>query len=397
MTNLPLPPRRRLWPLFLMPALLLIAAIGWSLFWFISASQVDRIVDAWRAREAAAGRVYDCGDRSVAGFPFRLEVRCTDASVALTSQTAEQVASRTPVTAKLAEILVVSQIYDPRLLIAEFKGPASFADRGQPTSMVLNWATARSSVAGLPGPPQRIALVFDAPALDRVDGATQVPLARARQAEMHARQVEGPTPGQPRIETDFRFEGASIQDVHPLLAELFDAHLRVVLSGLKDFRPKPWPERFRELQAAGGRIEFREARIQQGEMIATAIGALGLTPTGNVDGELQMVVAGLDKVIPKLGIDKVLEEGVSQSTLDRLAPGVRANDVNNVLGALDRAIPGLGRVVRQNANVGVAAGISALGQEATLEGRPARAFPLRFVDGAVMLGPIKVAQMKPLF
>ncbi|WP_322514577.1 DUF2125 domain-containing protein [Rhodopseudomonas palustris] len=397
MTNLPLPRRRRLWPLFLMPTLLLIAAIGWSLFWFVSASQVDRIVDAWRAREAAAGRVYDCGDRSVAGFPFRLEVRCTDASVALTSQTAEQVASRTPLTAKLAEILVVSQIYDPRLLIAEFKGPASFADRGQPTSMVLNWATARSSVAGLPGPPQRVALVFDAPALDRVDGATQVPLARARQAEMHARQVEGPAPGQPRIETDFRFEGASIQDVHPLLAELFDAHLRVVLSGLKDFRPKPWPERFRELQAAGGRIEIREARIQQGEMIATAIGALGLTPTGNVDGELQMVVAGLDKVIPKLGIDKVLEEGVSQSTIDRLAPGVRANDVNNMLGALDRAIPGLGRVVRQNANVGVAAGINALGQEATLEGRPARAVPLRFVDGAVMLGPIKVAQMKPLF
>ncbi|ABD05550.1 conserved hypothetical protein [Rhodopseudomonas palustris HaA2] len=397
MTDIPPTTRRRLWPLYLMPTLLLIAAIGWSLFWFVSASQVDRIVDNWRAREAAAGRVYECGDRTVAGFPFRLEVRCTDASVALTSQTAEQVASRTPLTAKLGEILVVAQIYDPRLLIAEFKGPASFADRGRPTSMVLNWATARSSVAGLPGPPQRVALVFDAPALDRVDGATQTPLARARHAEMHARQVEGPAPDQQRIETDFRFEGASIQELHPLLAELFDANLRVTLSGLKDFRPKPWPERFRELQAAGGRIEITQARIQQGGMIATAIGALGLTPAGNVDGELQMVVAGLDQVIPKLGIDKVLEQGVSQSTLDRLAPGVRANDVNNVLGALDRAIPGLGRVVRQNANVGVAAGINALGQEATLEGRPARAVPLRFVDGAVMLGPIKVAQMKPLF
>ena len=27
------------------------------------------------------------------------------------------------------------------------------------------------------------------------------------------------------------------------------------LSGLKDFRPKPWPERFREIQAAGGRVD----------------------------------------------------------------------------------------------------------------------------------------------
>ena len=75
----------------------------------------------------------------------------------------------------------------------------------------------------------------------------------------------------------------------------------------------------------------------------------------------------------------------------------RPQDLNNLLGALDRAIPGLGKVVKQNANVGVAAGINALGKEAVLEGRKARAFPLRFVDGAVYLGPLKVGQTPPLF
>jgi len=67
------------------------------------------------------------------------------------------------------------------------------------------------------------------------------------------------------------------------------------------------------------------------------------------------------------------------------------------MGALDRAIPGLGKVVKKNANVGVAVGINALGKEAELEGRKARTFPLRFVDGAVFLGPLKVAQTPPLF
>ena len=52
--------------------------------------------------------------------------------------------------------------------------------------------------------------------------------------------------------------------------------------------------------------------------------------------------------------------------------------------------PGLGKVVKQNANVGVAAGINSLGTEAELEGKKARGFPLRFVDGAVFLGPLKV-------
>jgi hypothetical protein len=32
-----------------------------------------------------------------------------------------------------------------------------------------------------------------------------------------------------------------------------------------------------------------------------------------------------------------------------------------------------------------------------LEGRKARAFPLRFVDGTVFLGPLKVGQIPPLF
>jgi hypothetical protein len=110
-----------------------------------------------------------------------------------------------------------------------------------------------------------------------------------------------------------------------------------------------------------------------------------------------MTVAGLEKVIPALGIEKMLDEGVPQATLDRVAPGVKTSDVNNLLGALDRAIPGLGKVVKQNANVGVAAGINALGKETVLEGKKARIFPLRFVDGTVFLGPLKVGQIPPLF
>jgi hypothetical protein len=139
------------------------------------------------------------------------------------------------------------------------------------------------------------------------------------------------------------------------------------------------------------------SRIQQGELIAVAAGTLGLNASGRIDGELQMTVTGIEKVIPALGIDKMLEQGVPQATLDRVAPGVKTKDLNNLFSALDRAIPGLGKAVQQNANVGVAAGINSLGTEAELEGKKARAFPLRFVDGAVFLGPLRVALVPPLF
>ena len=169
-------PRRRrpLWGVFVAPVLLLIAAVAWSGFWLYSASKVDSTTDAWREREARSGRIYDCANRSVGGYPFRLEVRCDNPSVKLVLQTADQTAARTPITAKLGQILVVAQIYDPKLLIAEFTAPATISDRGGSPSMRVNWRTARSSVVGLPAIPQRASLVFDDPSVDRINGSVQL-------------------------------------------------------------------------------------------------------------------------------------------------------------------------------------------------------------------------------
>ena len=398
MSDMTLAPRRRpLWRLFIMPVLLVIAAAAWSVFWFYAASQVDVSVDAWRAQEAKSGRVFDCARRSVTGFPFRLEVRCDGASVSLVSQTAAQAATQAPITAKLGEILVVAQVYDPKLLIAEFTAPATISDRDKPPSMMVNWSKARSSVVGLPAVPRRASIVFDDPSIDRLNASVQTPLARAKHIELHGRLADGSPSDHPVIETVLKIEGGSVQEVHPLLAEPFDADVRTMLSGLKDFSPKPWPERFREIQAAGGHVEIVQSRIQQGDLIANAAGTLSLNANGRIEGELQMTVAGIEKVIPALGIEKMLQDGVPQATLDRVAPGVKTQDINGLFGALDRAIPGLGKVVKQNASVGVAAGINSLGTEAVLEGKKARAFPLRFVDGTVFLGPLKVGQIPPLF
>jgi hypothetical protein len=394
MSDMTLAPRRRpLWRLFIMPVLVLVAAAAWSGFWFYAASQVDDKADAWRAQEARSGRVYDCSRRSVAGFPFRLEVRCDGVSVVLQSQAA---APTQPVTAKLGQILVVAQVYDPKLVIAEFTAPARISDRSGASTLV-NWRTARASVVGLPAIPQRASIVFDDPSIDRISGSIQTPLARAKHVELHGRLADGATLDHPVIEAAVNIQTGSLQEVHPLLAQPFDADMRALLSGLKDFAPKPWPERFREIQASGGHVELVQSRIVQGDLVAVASGTLGLTAQGNLDGELQMTVAGIEKVIPALGLDKMLDQGVPQATLDRVAPGVKSKDVSNLMGALDRAIPGLGKVVKQNVNVGVMAGINSLGKETELEGKKARAFPLRFADGAVYIGPLKVGQIPPLF
>src|ERR1700756_393 len=163
MIAISLAPRLRpLCPVLIAPGLVLFLAIAWSAFWFYAASQVDVMADAWRAREAKAGRVYDCAKRSVAGFPFRLEITCEGASVALVSQTANQGAAQ-PFTAKLGQILVVSQIYDPKLVIAEFPPPATLFDPAAQQSYAVNWSLGHASIVGLPFTPQRTSVEFNDP------------------------------------------------------------------------------------------------------------------------------------------------------------------------------------------------------------------------------------------
>ena len=148
--------------------------------------------DAWRAREAKSGRVYDCAKRSVAGFPFRLEVRCDGASVALVSQTA----GKAPiVTAKLGQILVVAQIYDPKRVIAEFTAPATLSNARPQQSFAVNWSLGRSqrrsACRRCRSAPRSCSTI---PRIDRVDGSVPVPLARAKHVELHGRLAEDRRP-----------------------------------------------------------------------------------------------------------------------------------------------------------------------------------------------------------
>ena len=68
--------------------------------------------------------------------------------------------------------------------------------------------------------------MFDDPAIDRINGSVQAPLARAKHIELHGRLAEGSPPDHPVIETVLQIAGGSVQEVHPLLAQPFDADVR---------------------------------------------------------------------------------------------------------------------------------------------------------------------------
>jgi hypothetical protein len=366
--------RRRRWPVFLPLVLVVVIAAGWSGFWYFAAGQAKVTLDSWREREAKAGRVHSCESESVSGFPFRIEVRCTGPRAELRS-------NQPAVVLKGRALLAALQIYDPTLLITEFSGPLTIAEPGQPPAYTANWTLAQSSLRGTPSSPERASIVFDAPIVERLGAGSNTTVLKATRIELHGRMLGGSVTNNPLIEVVLRTAAASAPDFHAALARPLDLEIAATLRGLADFAPKPWPVRFRELQARNGSIEITKARVVQGDVIAVSAGTLSLTPRGGLDGQLQITVVGIEQVLKAFDLDRMMSEG----------------KVAETIGALDRLVPGLGNLARKNARPGIMAGLGALGQNAVLDGKPAITLPLRFADGAVMLGPFPVGRVPPLF
>ena len=359
------PPGR--WRIFLPLAVVVLLAAAWAGFWYYAAARAQSELAALRAREAAAGREVSCANESIGGFPFRLELRCTDPGLNL---------RRARLSLQAKDMLAAVQIYQPTLMIAEFDGPLTISDEARGQKYALDWSLAQASARGLPRP-ERVSLVLDKPVLGRLDAEQ---LGRADHAELHVRPAPRLPNDPPAVDVSLELTKALLVAVPRVGTAPIDADIAGTLRGVVDLSPKPLAQLMREIAAANGRLDITKARIQQGDIIGTGSGTLRLTQRGTLDGELALTVAGIDQLVALLGVDKAVGQA-SQRALDRIAPGLNLDKLLGPHGGAALA----------------AAGAAMLGQPAELEGRQAVTLPLRFADGVVFLGPMRVGEIQPLF
>jgi len=338
--------RRRRWPLFVPFAVVVVLAIVWSAVWYYAAQIVERNIAAWMDQEARNGRVYTCASRSVGGYPFRIEVRCSDPSAEIKAA---------PLALKAKEFVAVAQVYQPNLIIGEIVGPLSIGAPGQPITLVSDWTLAQASVRLNPMP-ERISIVIDSAKFEQTNAGTTQPIASAGHIELHVRLTPASEQDKQALEFAATLTGATVPSAGPLATQPFDAQFAAVLRGVGDFRPKSLPARLKEWQAAGGRLEITNARIKQGDAVAVATGDLGLSPSGRVDGTVGVTLAGFEQFVQML-------------------------------------LAGKGK----NTGLLAVAGLSFLGKPADLDGKRAILVPLRFADGAIYFGPILLAKTAPLY
>jgi len=377
---------RRPWrPLLALAAIVVVLAVGWVWLWYYAASVADRTLAGWMDREAAEGRVYSCGSRSIGGFPFGIAARCTDAAAEIKS-------NLPPYAVKAKGAVFAAELFHRTVLTGDIAGPLTLAELGQPPSFAADWARARLSVTGQPPNPERVSVSLEAPHLGRVGaaGGSGETLFAAKQADFEGRMAAGAPNDHPVIEATLKLTGATAPTLHTLTAAPIDVDFDAVLRGFKDLAPKSWADRFREMQAAGGGAEIKSLRFTRGDAIVVGSGSLSVNAHGKLDGVIRVAIVDLEHIVPLLGIDRLIGQG-----LDRLAGADLS--ARQGLGALDRLMPGLGAAVRQTANANLIENIKKMGQPAIVDNKPAVMLPLRFADGSIYLGMLRVGEAPPLF
>lgn len=378
------PVRRRRWPVLVSAAIVIVLAIAWGWLWYYAASIADRTMAGWIDREAAAGRIYSCGAQSIGGFPLGLTVRCTNAAAQIRNTVP-------PYDMKAGDVSFSAEVYQPTRLVGNIVGPLSLAKAGQPPILAANWTRARVGVSGIPPYPETVFADLDSPRVDRIDTGGNETWFQAKRADLHGRVLSGSPRNHPVIETTLHLIAATAPLLHPLFTAAVDVDADVVLSGFDDLLPKPWPERFREMQANGGGVEMKALRFAQSKaIIVVGAGKLTLNGHGKLDGVMQVAIVGLEQIVPQLGLGEMLAQGI-----DRLSgsPGTAAQGMN----ALDQLIPGLGGALRDTANAGIVDNLKKMGEPTTVEEQAAVVLPLRFADGGIYLGMLRIGEVPPLF
>jgi hypothetical protein len=283
-----------------------------------------------------------------------------------------------------------AQVYQPTVLVGHVDGPLTVAEPGKPPSFRADWSSAELTVRGLPPYPDSVTVTVDRPRLEHLVDASDTTLFGADKVEMTSRIVSGSAAANPVIDTTIRLSAATAPTVHALLAAPLQADIEVVVRGFKDLTPKPWSERLRELQASGGGIEIKRLRIERADAVIVGGGTLSVNANGKLDGLLQVAIAGLDQIVPQLGLDRLINHSI-----DRLAGNAQgAPALGN---ALDRLMPGLGGIVRSTASASIVDNINKMGQPTEIDNKPAVVLPLRVADGAVYLGMLPLGDLPPLF
>ncbi|MBD8907593.1 DUF2125 domain-containing protein [Methylorubrum zatmanii] len=346
-------PRRRI-GLFLPYILLAAIVVAWTAAWFFIRGKAESEMDGWLAREAQAGRQWTCADRSITGFPFRLELRCASLRFA-----------RSDSAFTLGPITVVVQVYDPRHAVLEATGPFH-VEQGDLTGDVT-WTALEASFHAASNGFSRASVVVDGPK-GRVLGADPGPIDFAAQhLELHARPTPGRFESEGAVDVSLRLAKAAVPRLDALSGDTApaDIDLDTTLEQATVLRTGTVARELETWRRAEGHLDVTRLSVAKGERRLQAKGIVGLDDAHRPEGRFDIRAAGLEALVGQVMGQRF---GADKGAL-----------IGNIVGQF------LGGLRKREGNAGEAQAAEDAGPNG-LKPLPT----LRLTDGRLMLGPFAV-------
>ncbi len=281
------PRRSRFW-LYTPFVLLLLLAIAWSIAWFVIRNRAADALDSWLAAEARSGRQWTCGDRTIAGYPFRIEIVCNSLDL-----------KRGAVTASFGRTEAVAQVYQPRRIITEVAGPLRVTDGA--VTVQGTWDLLQASINATPAGLQRLSLAATAPKVTVTGmGGGEIAGSGSR-LELHVR------PNPSRAGEQARDVAASVTEARiPLLDALIgggepaNLNTDVTVTRADGFKGGTIAEEMELWRKAGGKLDILMLAATKGSRQIEAKGDLRLDEQHRPAGQLNLAAAGLDGLLGNL-------------------------------------------------------------------------------------------------
>lgn len=320
--------------------LLFIACVLWSGFWFWSKSQVAAAIETLRVAEATRGNALTCETETLGGYPFRLEWRCAGLQAQIAAESPDALAVRA------SSAVVVAQIYNPSLIIAEATGPVTV--NNERLTSEVTFETARASVKIEDRLPARASIIATSVEGSAIVDGQELPSAQSASVELHIRRNEEDLKPTPDLDVVVRTNALTLgadetEWTSNVSATLFDvpSNQNLDRDGLRQWLIGP------------GSLGLREARITDGTLTAVGRGAIDASDTGLINGDIEL--------------------GVSGSFSD--AGGEGSGNANLTL---------------------LQTALSFFGRDEEVLGEPGRVVDVSIRSGAVQLGGLPVATLPPL-
>lgn len=293
--QIPAPQRVSRLGLFLPVAFLVVLLAGWSAFWFVARARVNDAITIWLAQEAEQQRQWSCPDRTIGGFPFRFEVRCTDLRFTGTTPAGA-------VKGSLAHFTAVSQVYQPNHVIIEAQGPL-ITDQEGGERITLNWQSFDASAVFSGNRLDRFSVVVDQPLVIAGADAQAVQLMQAKAWESHLR-IDPDRPAEDHVyDIAFTLNDAQLPALDAFVGTQDNTTIkfRGAITEAAPFTAKAPSVEFERWRLAGGVFEIDELSLTKGPQRLQAKGQLSIDDQRRPQGRIEASVVGLEGLLSRFG------------------------------------------------------------------------------------------------